>query len=255
MPGGEAVWYDRAPMSNLRRARPGARLLIAGRPARYIACLKRDAFALNHLLEAEDGEGRFVVKTARPLGFLARRERAIYRRLAGIDGVPRLSRAQGETWLAHEYLEGRTLAAVFRDLEADLAARPRTRPDPRVPPDFYDRLEALVRAIHARGVIVLDLSKQDNIVVRADGRPGLVDFQLSLAFARRPGPLARRAFEALAAADLYQVFKHRRRHGFARTEDEARAGREIPTAAHAFHHRWLRAPWLAFRRRWLPRSW
>lgn len=226
--------------------RPGDTVLLAGTPARYVACLKRDFFATNHLIEDATGR-RIVVKTARPLGFLARRERAIYRRLAGLEGVPTLPAAQGETWLAHEFVEGRPLAAIWDDL-ARGAARP------GVPPDFYDRLEALVRAIHGRGVIVLDLAKRDNIIVRADGGPAIIDFQISLAFPRRPGVIGRRLFAALAAGDLYQVWKHRRRHGFARNEDEVRAGLEV-SAAHAFHHRVLRRAWLAVRRRWLPAGW
>jgi hypothetical protein len=235
-----------------RPPRPGDAVRFGGRDARYLACLKRDAFAANHLVEIAGGE-RLVVKTARPLGALARRERAIYRRLAGIDGVPALGAPQGETWLTHAFVEGRPLGEIWREILREAEARD-GRFDPRVPPDFYDRLEALVRAIHARGVIVLDLSKRDNIIVRPDGRPAVIDFQISLGFPARPGPLARRVFAALAAADLYQVWKHRRRHGFARSAAEARAGREV-ARLHGWHHRWLRDPWLRVRRRWLPARW
>jgi serine/threonine protein kinase len=236
-----------------RRYRPGSAVRVAGLEARYLCCLKRDFFAVNHLVEAE-GVGRFVVKASRLIPHLARRERAVYRRLAGVEGVPRLVPPQAESWLAHEYLEGRTLAAIWEDIARDREARPAEAPDPRVPPDFYERLESLVRACHARSVIVLDLAKRDNILVRPDGRPALVDFQISLRFPTRRGRLLDRAFRALARADLYQVFKHRRRHGFARGEKELRAGLEV-SRLHRLHHRFLRDPWLFFRRRFLPSNW
>ena len=235
-------------MGRFFRSLPGSPVRLAGRPCRYVACLKRDAFAENHLLESPDS-GKFVVKFARPLAFLARRERAIYRRLQGIEGIPRLAGPQGETWVAHEWVEGRTLASIWEEILRDAEAR--VKPiDPRVPPDFYERLEAIVRAIHARGVVVMDLAKRDNIIVRPDGRPALIDFQISLAFAPRAarrGPLGRRLFETFAAADLYQVSKHGRRHGLCAERERS--------AIHAFHRRFLRDAWLKIRRRWLPAGW
>jgi hypothetical protein len=212
------------------------RLRPPGRALRWLECLKRDFFAENHVMLDASG-ARWVLKLSRVVGSLAGRERARYRRLAGIEGIPALGPAQGERWLTHAYVEGRTL-----DYNAP------------VPPDFYDRLEAIVHALHARGVIYLDLSKRDNVIVQPDGRPALIDFQISLLFGRRRGPLAERIFRLLAAADLYQVFKHRRRHGLARSEEDERRGRER-SSLHRLHRRFLRDPWLAFRRRLLPRWW
>jgi hypothetical protein len=209
---------------------------LGGRRFRWLACLKRDFFAENHLVADARG-ARWVVKLSRVIGPLAGRERARYRRLAGVEGIPALGSAQGERWLTHAYVEGRQL-----DYGSPVA------------PDFYDRLEEIVRALHARGVIYLDLSKRDNVIVRPDGRPALIDFQISLLFGRRRGPLAERVFRLLAAADLYQVFKHRRRHGLARGEEDERRGRER-SRLHVFHRRFIRDPWLAFRRRFLPKRW
>jgi len=238
-------------MREASRFSPERALARRGLSVHAVACLKRDFFAENHLVEAKDGK-RYVLKLSRPLGFLAGRERRLYRRLQGLDGIPALGPVQGETWLLHEWVDGRTLASLFdeyaREVESGLFA------DPRVPSDFFVRLEALVREVHARGVIVLDLSKRDNVIVRKDGRPALVDFQISVAFPPERGRLLGRAFAELARADLYQVYKHRRRHGFARNEEEWRAGRDR-SALHSFHHRFIRNPWLAFRRRFLKAEW
>ncbi len=225
----------------------GARLPALVRPGRALAVLKHDFFATTALVEIEGG-ARLVLKRSRASVWLARRERAIYRRLAGIDGIPALvpEAARGETTLAHEWVEGETLLALARIPAAERAGR--------LGPEFFERLEALVRAIHARSVVVLDLSKPDNIVVRPGGRPAIVDFQISLAFPERRGRLLAALFEALAASDLYQVWKHRRRFGFARSAEEERRGRERG-ALHRLHRRLLRDPWLAFRRRFLPPDW
>lgn len=220
-------------MFGRRSWRPGAEFRLAGQAFRYLACLKRDFFSENHLLEPLAGSGRQVLKLSRPLGFLARRERERYRRAAGLDGIPALGPAQGEHWLLHEYVEGRTL-----DYASAVSA------------DFYDRLEAIVRGLHARGLIYLDLSKRDNVIVRPDGTPALIDFQISLLFARPGGPV----FEALARADLYQVYKHRRRHGLARDDADVRAGRDRSTL-HKLHRYLLRDPWRAVKHRVVPAWW
>jgi hypothetical protein len=214
---------------------------LGGARFRYVRCLKRDFFSENHLLEDERDGRPHVLKVSRPLGFLAGRERARYRRAAGIEGIPALGPVQGERWLLHEYVEGVTL-----DYLAPVA------------PDFYEHLERIVRALHDRGIIYLDLSKRENVIVQPDGRPALIDFQISLLFGRggrpRASTLAGRIFDGLASADLYQVYKHRRRHGHARGADDERLGRER-SALHLFHRSWIRDPWLAFRRRMLPRWW
>jgi RIO-like serine/threonine protein kinase len=122
--------------------------------------LKRDLWAET----ARDGD--WVVKRSRLVPWLARHERAIYARLAGIPGVPRLHPARGDNWFAHEYVPGRTLRG----------AAP--------PPGFFDDLERLLRQIHARGVAYADLSKKSNVIVGDDCRAYLVDFQISVVGAR-----------------------------------------------------------------------
>ena len=135
-------------------------------------------------------------------------ERAL-ERLAGLAGVPGLDHpasatdARGE--LSREYLTGRPLH------EAE-----------QLPRDFFERLEELVRAVHARGVCHNDLHKEQNVLVGEDGRPALIDFQLASVHARRG-----RAFHVRTREDLRHVEKHRRRYlraGRPKT-DADRAGR------------------------------
>jgi hypothetical protein len=59
--------------------------------------------------------------------------------------------------------------------------------------------------LHRHGVAHNDLAKEPNWLVRPDGSPGLVDFQLA-SVSRRRG----RWFRALAHDDLRHLLKHKR---------------------------------------------
>jgi hypothetical protein len=235
-------------------ASPGALLRLAGRPARLVRTLKRDAFSENHLVELT--EGRFVLKRSRPLGFLARRERRNYERLAGVEGIPALGPVHTDLWFLHTWVEGLTLEQVWRRINERMVREERSRgeiPDRLVPDDFYLRLGRLVDALHARGVAYCDLTKRANVIVGPGGRPWLIDLQISAAFPPDRSRLASALFSALCRGDRYHVRKHARRHGLPAPEwpeDAATAG----PAHHAVRAFW-RSTWLPFRRSWLPREW
>ncbi len=132
---------------------------------------------------------------------LARRERAALVELEGLAEVPRLLSGadyagapsadgtvpRAETVLLRTWIEGQPLYAASE-----------------LPRDYFERLEELVRALHERGVCHNDLHKEANVLVGADGRPGLIDFQLASVHRRRGALFASRARE-----DLRHVAKHR----------------------------------------------
>lgn len=89
---------------------------------------------------------------------LIRRETQALERLAGLDGIPALYAHVDARAMLMEHVPGRPW--------------PRVRP---APPAF-ERLEALVAAMHERGVAHCDLRSPSNILVDEDGRPYLVDF-------------------------------------------------------------------------------
>lgn len=165
-----------------------------------VSTLKRDVFGVVELVRGADG--LFVRRRARatrldPRAVLARtllaRERAALARLDGLAGVPRLSR--------HD--RGRPDELV----RTHLAGVP-LQHAARIPRDFFDRLDELVVALHARGVCHNDLHKEPNILVGTDGRPALLDFQLASVHAGR----RTRAFDVRAGEDLRHAEKHRRRY-------------------------------------------
>ncbi|HEX5054778.1 MAG TPA: phosphotransferase [Planctomycetota bacterium] len=153
--------------------------------------LKRDALGRVELVR--DGTG-FVVQRVPSrvpvLGTVARlmirREHRALSALAGLADVPAV--VVGARGVARRsWLPGQPLS-VAREL----------------PRDYFDRLEELVRAMHARGVCHNDLHKEGNILVGDDGRPALIDFQLASLHPRRG-----RSFGLRAAEDLRQIQKHR----------------------------------------------
>ena len=71
-----------------------------------------------------------------------------------------------------------------------------------------------LREMHVRGIAYVDLHKRENVIVGDDGRPYLVDFQISFDVTHprlRWVPGARAVFDQLCVGDLYHLEKHVRR--------------------------------------------
>ncbi len=120
-----------------------------------------------------DGQ-RYVVKDFGGKGLLARaglgrfligHEWRIYKVLDGVPGIPRVFHRIDPEAFIMEYVEGTALK--------DLRHEP-------VSGDFVRRLEELVRAMHSRGVLHLDLHQRRNIIVGKGDMPFLVDFATSI---------------------------------------------------------------------------
>jgi serine/threonine protein kinase len=164
-----------------------------------IETLKHDVFGRVELVRGP--EGLLVRRVARaglldPRAILARallaRERRALQALRGMPGVPQLSVA--DRGLAHELLR------------THLAGAPLHRAT-QLPLDYFEHLDVLVQALHARGVCHNDLHKEPNILVGEDGRPALVDFQLSSVHTRQD-----RSFRVRVSEDLRHAEKHRARY-------------------------------------------
>lgn len=199
-----------------QRLRRGGARLLEFRAMWTISVLKRDSFGRVELLTSGDGSLRLIRRVASggalPLSgriarLLLRREERALAALAGLAAVPRsvdvsglpaLPERDAQLTLVRSYIDGAPLHRCER-----------------LPVDFFERLEELVRELHARGVAHNDLHKEQNIVVGPDGRPALIDFQLASVHAVDSRTLASRASD-----DLRHVAKHRRRYlRFARVVD------------------------------------
>ena len=125
---------------------------------------------LSPVVSIVDHEGRPAVlkdyrrKNAVTRGLLApslvRREFSVLRHLEGIPGIPRAYAIVEKRALLLEYIEGQTINK-FKAGE--------------LPDRVFQRLCEIVRAMHARGVVHLDLRQRKNILIAGE-QPWLIDF-------------------------------------------------------------------------------
>jgi predicted Ser/Thr protein kinase len=144
---------------------------------------------------------RFVVKDVRPMHpwarhlygrrVLRREERALAA-LAGVAGIPGLLGRIDRDALALEFVDAEP---IRRDLDAGRLHR------------ACEQLAERIAAMHARGVVHLDLRQKRNVLVDARGDVTLVDFQS--AWVLRPGSIGVRL---LAPFDRSAVLKYRWRY-------------------------------------------
>jgi hypothetical protein len=214
---------------------PPAVIWVAGKPCAHLKTFKQDFFALTALYESE--ACRVVLKYGRtqPIvgvsvawvgRLLTHHESRLYELCEGLEGVPRLLAAHGPNGLIHEYVEGRPL-----------------RRDDRPDDGFFPRLAELLTELHRRSIAYVDLEKPENILLGDDGRPHLIDFQISWHVPpNRMGDtwLARLILRTLQASDRYHLAKHWRK---LRPDQFAAAG---PAATFAVPY-WIRLHRAVFR--------
>jgi len=224
-----------------------AEVVCAGQRYDHVRTFKHDFFAATGLYRGPDGPavlklGRMTDCFSVPMAwvgrFLARQELRIYGQTVGLPGVPRLIGTVGPTGLLHEYVPGHPLRR--REWVSDA---------------FFDQLFNLLDALHARDIAYVDLNKRENILVGDDGRPYLIDFQISLHLPplgwRRWRPV-RWLLARFQQADRYHCLKHKRRSrpDLLTADERARLNR---LSAWIRLHRWLTRPLTYLRRRTLTR--
>ena len=124
--------------------------------------------------------------------FLLHREVRALRRLDGIAGVPAQAFRVDAWAMAAHFVPGRALADT---------------PDGPFSTDFLLALEALLRQVHARGVVHMDTRGGGNLLIDAGGAPGIIDFQAALFTRGMPRALR----DWLEGMDLSGVYKKWRR--------------------------------------------
>jgi hypothetical protein len=231
----------------LGRSEMPERVEAGGAVYTIIDVFKHDFFAATGLYGGPTG--RAVLKVGRradflglPMAwagrFLAGREANIYERLHDLEGVPRFLGRVGRDGLLHEFVPGHPL-----------------HKGEAVGDDFFPRLRSLIGRIHAREMAYVDLEKCGNILVGDDGRPYLIDFQISWYWpARRGGRLApvRWIRQILQTSDLYHLLKHQRRTRPDQLSEEEFA-RSYEPPIYIGLHRYLARPFTLLRRRTLLR--
>lgn len=155
--------------------------------------LKKDQFGEIWLL-TENGENAVLRDTRSAVWWVAWLARVLLRRearalaaLRSLDGTPRLIKNDKYT-LARSYMPG---VPMFE-------GRPRDS-------GYFRAMARLSRSMHRLGVVHNDLAKEPNLLVRDDGSPAFVDFQLAWTTKRRG-----RLFRAAAREDIRHLLKHKR---------------------------------------------
>jgi RIO-like serine/threonine protein kinase len=136
----------------------------------------RQATSTRPLIRVVDHEGvRAVIKDFSRNGFFFRnvagrfliwREARAYRKLTGLEGVPRLLAVGRGPSLVVEAVTG---------IDLKVAAKQK-----KLPPGIFDVLTGLVDGIHERGVAHCDLKASGNVLVRPDGGPVIIDWGASI---------------------------------------------------------------------------
>lgn len=218
-----------------------------GQRYELVETFKHDFFAATGLYRGP--QGLAVLKVGRTnellsvpmvwLGrFLGGRETRLYAQVHDLPGVPRLIGQVGSTGFMHDFVPGHPLER--RESVADT---------------FFDELQALLRALHERHIAYVDLNKRQNILVGDDGRPHLIDFQISLHLPpmgwRGLWPL-RWLLGRFQHGDVYHCLKHKRR-----LRADLLSDRELDELSRLSIwirlHRWITRPLTQLRRRTLRR--
>ncbi len=208
---------DWAKFKQLRGRTLPERIVFRGAEYHLEQLFKRDFYAATGLfrLIANQPTGerpeRIVLKIyhTEPLGFiplrwlgrfLCNREIYFYRATEGIPGLARFLDRYGESGYIREFVPGCHLREYRKINPIDDL--------------FYPRLNAMLAAIHARGISHNDLSKAENILVRPDGSPTLIDFQIATTFAFQfplLRYLGRFVLPYMQSVDRYHIGKHQRK--------------------------------------------
>jgi hypothetical protein len=139
--------------------------------------------------------------------FLCSRELRFYRALADVTSVPAVLGEIGATGFLHEFVEG----------------HPVDKND-TVPDSFFTDLMTLMHNLHQRDIAYVDANKPQNILLGNDGRPHLIDFQISWDLHELGNWWANRWWlRRLQESDIYHVLKHKKRLRPDQISDEERS--------------------------------
>jgi RIO-like serine/threonine protein kinase len=155
--------------------------------------LKKDVFGRISLVRSETGplvrrDTRDAPVAVRWLArrLLAQEARALVV-LEDLEGIPTLIRSDTAA-LDRSYIDGVPMQV----------GRPENI-------EYFQEAAKILRRMHRLGVVHNDLAKEPNFLLTSDGKPAIIDFQLSW-YTRERGPV----FRALAREDIRHLLKHKR---------------------------------------------
>jgi hypothetical protein len=189
---------------------PPQSVTVGGEEYLFTTGFKHDSWAATALYTGPGGRA-ITVKLNRqqpalgiPLKWLGRRlaarEATFLRQLAHVELVPD---ELGPVYAGGKLLDN-ACARVFVEGDAFRAGM-------KVGLPFFTDLREVLDKIHAAGIAYVDLHKRENIIIDRQGRPHLIDFQVSLGTGKRwprNGRLTRFVVRKLQEMDDYHYRKH-----------------------------------------------
>lgn len=233
----------------LGKAEPPFEIIIDSHIYQRIEIYKHDSWAATSLYSGKNGlviakfnrQQRIGFISMRWLGYwLARHEAAVLSRLQDLTNIPRL--------LGPVYVDGKLAPnAVAR---AYIPGHP-MRAKEVLNVSFFEELQSTLKNVHARQIAYMDLHKRENVIVGEDGRPYLIDFQVSFLIPTSwwakltPLPWLLKLFQR---SDDYHCHKHLIKHS---DLDPALAKKQLDQARPFWikMHRWIAVPIRELRRK------
>lgn len=209
---------------------------------RHELTVKHDFWAVTGFYIGESGS-RVVLKMSRTEDFagipllwigkwLCAREMRFYTRLGDLPNIPPLVGTVGQTGFVHGFVEGKPLS--------------KDRP---IPPGFFKQLVDLLHELHRRNIAYVDTNKPENILLGDDGKPHLIDFQISYDMHELGNWwLNRIILRQLQREDEYHILKHKKKLAPAEMTPEELALAERKSWPIRLH-RFITKPYFLLRRR------
>jgi serine/threonine protein kinase len=115
----------------------------------------------------EDGNSSYVIKVPHGKGLarlfhqrMLRHEYEVYKQLGDFEGAPACYGLIDDQYLVLEFIDGRTIR-IKRPLDEE---------------EFHARLFDYIKSMHTKGVAHMDLKRKDNLLVKPDESPCILDF-------------------------------------------------------------------------------
>ena len=148
----------------------------------------------------ENSTRRYVIKVPHGKGLarrfhrhMLRHEFAVYQQLGEFDGAPACHGLIDNQYLVLEHIDGRTIRTK-RPLDED---------------EFHRQLFAYIRAMHAKSVAHMDLKRKDNLLVKSDESPCLLDFGAAVIKKKGFHPLNHYRYKIARQFDYNAWIKHK----------------------------------------------
>jgi len=121
--------------------------------------------------------------------FMVKREFKALKKLKGIFGIPAKPFLLDVFAVCYRFIPGTTLKET---------------PSEKIGDDFFFQFEDIVRMMHQRNMVHLDIRNRRNILVTDEGQPALLDFQSSLNLENTP----RFLHKIMKSIDISGIYKN-----------------------------------------------